>query len=97
MLFFVCGIFLGSCSKSDYGSGFLYTPTIADTTTIATLEELQQGRDIYINNCNECHYLYSPDDKTANDWREILPIMAPRAGLTENEVALVTKYVTRGK
>jgi mono/diheme cytochrome c family protein len=95
-LVFVCGAFLSSCSK-DYGSGDLYTPTVADTTATASLDELQQGRELYINNCNSCHYLHSPDDYSASYWKSIIPQMAPKTGMNADEVAKVTKYVTRGK
>jgi mono/diheme cytochrome c family protein len=85
----------GSCKKSG-GTAVLYTPTTSDVTTTATLTDLQQGRTLYINNCNSCHSLYSPDDYSAAQWRSIVGNMAPRAGLTSAETALVIKYVTRG-
>ena len=83
-----------SCKKSSTGS--LYTPSSADATATATLEELQQGRDLYINNCARCHDLYSPDDYTASQWKNIMPGMAPNTRMNTSQVTLVTKYVTRG-
>jgi hypothetical protein len=88
-------ILSGSCKKNSGGSS-IYTPTNADVTATATLQELQQGRTLYMNNCNACHSLYSPDDYTPIQWRSILPNMAPRTGMTSSEVLLVTKYITRG-
>jgi hypothetical protein len=84
-----------SCKKSS--TSVIYTPTSADATSTATLEELQQGRDLYINNCGRCHDLYSPDDYTASQWKNIIPSMSPNTRLTTSQVTLVTKFVTRGR
>jgi mono/diheme cytochrome c family protein len=92
-----CVLFFSACSKNDYGSGDLYVPTASDATSTATLDELQQGRELYQNNCNSCHYLYSPDDYSATRWRSIMSQMAPNTRMSSSEVTLVTKYVTRGK
>lgn len=96
----LCAVFLliqVSCTKSDYGRGNLYTPTEADVTANATLQELQQGKELYIANCGECHYLYSPDDFSASSWGPILSGMAPRTPMTSEETRLVKEYVTRGQ
>jgi len=97
------GIFAGlllltmSCKKSNTSGGSLYTPTTTDVTATATLGELQQGRTLYINNCNSCHGLYSPDNYTSAQWKSIISNMGPRTGMSSSEILLVTKYVTRGK
>jgi hypothetical protein len=83
-----------SCKKSSTGS--LYTPVSDDATPTASLEELQQGRTLYINNCGKCHDLYSPDDYSASQWRGIMPGMSQKTRMSTTEVTLVTKYVTRG-
>jgi mono/diheme cytochrome c family protein len=85
--------------KKDAGTttDSLYVPTSADATTSATLTDLQQGRELYISNCGGCHSLYSPDNYTASQWRNIMPNMAPNTNLTSAQVQLVTKYVTKGK
>ena len=98
MVFIVGLVFLfSSCKKQDYSSGDLYTPTSADVTANATLEQLQQGHDLYQNNCKSCHYLYSPDDFSPSQWKSVIPKMAPNTNMTSAEVSLVTKYVTRGQ
>lgn len=86
-----------SCKKNDVGSNSLYVPTTADVTATATLDQLTQGRAIYVNNCGRCHSLYSPDDFGASAWQSIVPNMSARAGLSAAEQTLVLKYVTRGK
>ena len=95
VLILVLGI-SGSCSK-DSSTSNLYTPASADVTANATLSELQQGHTLYINNCGNCHNLYSPDDYTPASWKSIISTMAPRTGLNESQVILVTKYLCRGK
>jgi mono/diheme cytochrome c family protein len=86
-----------SCSKNSTNTSGLYVPTSADTTASATLQELQQGRVIYIDHCAACHSLYSPDDFSASQWPQVLSTMAPRAGLSSANTLLVKKYLTRGK
>jgi len=39
----------------------------------------------------------SPDDYTPTSWKSIISTMAPRTGLNESQVILVTKYLCRGK
>jgi mono/diheme cytochrome c family protein len=88
---------IDSCNKTNPDIGSLYTPTSADVTAKATLQELQQGRTLYINNCSICHGLYSPDSYTPTQWKSILSSMAPRTDMTSSQIQLVTKYVCRGK
>jgi mono/diheme cytochrome c family protein len=88
---------LSNCTKNTVDTSLLYTPTAADVTTNATLLELQQGRELYINNCSACHGLYSPDSYTATQWKSILNTMAPRTGMVSSDILLVTKYVAKGK
>lgn len=89
--------FLNSCKKDALVTDSLYVPVASDVTATATLTDLQQGRTIYVNSCGSCHGLYSPDQYSVSNWNSILPNMAPRAGLSASEKALVQKYVERGK
>lgn len=89
--------FLGtSCSKNDLSISNLYVPASTDVTSNATLDDLTQGRQLYIDNCSRCHSLYSPDSYTVGQWEYILPSMTPRTHMSAAEVKLVTKYVTKG-
>jgi hypothetical protein len=94
-LILILGISI-SCSKSST-TGSLYTPTSADVTATTTLEELLQGRTLYINNCGACHNLYSPDDYSVSGWKSVMSNMAPKTSMNTSQVTLVTKYVTRGQ
>ncbi len=93
MLFFLASIW--ACIKQN-DNGNLYVPTEADTTATASLNDLQQGRSSYISHCGSCHYLYSPDDFSAANWKSIIPTMAPRTNLTSTQVSQVIKYLSRG-
>lgn len=95
-LVFFLSVIGNSCSKNDTNISSLYVPTSSDVTTKATLDELTQGRQLYIDNCSRCHQLYSPDSFNSSQWKTIISAMAPRTPMSSSEVQLVTKYVTRG-
>lgn len=84
-----------SCKKNSDNKN-LYTPSNSDVTSTATLEELQQGRSLYVNNCGSCHGLYSPDLYSPVEWNNIMENMAPNTSLSGSEIILVKKYLTRG-
>jgi mono/diheme cytochrome c family protein len=86
-----------SCSKISGTSGGPYVPTATDVTANATLSDLQQGRTLFVNNCQACHNLPNPDDYSKSGWSTILSAMAPRTALSSSQVTLVYKYVTRGQ
>lgn len=90
-------IFITGCSKSNNWGSSLYIPTSFDVTPLATLADLQQGRILYMNNCNVCHGLYSPDDYSPGQWKTIIASMGPGTGLPASDIALITKYVSRGQ
>jgi hypothetical protein len=90
-------IFASGCTKSKIDTSALYIPTSSDVTTYASLAELQQGRELYINYCSSCHDLYSPDQFTVVQWKSNLNSMTPKTSLNSSDISLVTKYVTRGK
>lgn len=96
ILLFASIILAAACTKKGGDTSSLYNPTNADVTANATLQDLQQGRTLYIENCNSCHGLYNPDSNTPSQWRSILNNMAPRTGMSTAKVQLVTKYLTRG-
>ena len=87
---------ISGCTKNSSDTSGLYIPTSSDATANATLQELEQGRALYIDNCGACHSLFSPDSYTPTQWRSILNNMAPKTTMSASEILLVTKYVTRG-
>jgi mono/diheme cytochrome c family protein len=87
---------INSCSKKSTDTSGLYIPTNTDVTANATLQELEQGRDLYINNCSSCHSLFSPDAYTPAQWKSIINSMGPKTTMSASEILLVEKYVSRG-
>jgi hypothetical protein len=87
---------LAGCSKQGTDTSGLYVPTSADATANATLQQLQQGRALYVDNCGKCHGFYNPDGFSSSQWNSVLSSMAPKTSLSSGEIVLVMKYVTRG-
>jgi mono/diheme cytochrome c family protein len=90
-------LFFSSCTKTVVAPDTVYVPTVSDVTATATLAQLQQGHSLFVGRCGSCHGLPSPDAYSASNWTSILANMAPRAGLSSAETALVSKYVNRGR
>jgi mono/diheme cytochrome c family protein len=88
---------LVGCTKNNLDTSMLYVPSATDVTANATLQELEQGRVLLINNCSVCHGLYSPDGFSVAQWKTVLNQMAPRTSMSASDIQLVTKYVSRGK
>jgi len=86
-----------SCKKDNSSNDNLYIPVAADVTANATLAELQQGRELYINFCGVCHSLYSPESYSVTEWKSNISRMAPKTSMNAAQLTVVTKYVCRGK
>lgn len=73
----------------------LYVPNETNVNKVepATLVELQQGHDLYQNNCNKCHKLPKPANHTNQEWTKILQKMAPKAKLHSDQSDLIYKYL----
>ncbi|MDP2337410.1 MAG: cytochrome c [Bacteroidota bacterium] len=99
VLLFGMVLFFSSCQQSNVSptSSSAYVPTASDVTASATLSQLQQGRSLFLSRCGNCHGLPSTDSYTSSNWSYIVSNMAPRAGLSSTDAALVLKYVTKGK
>lgn len=97
LLICVVGVGLVSCSKQTTDTSNLYIPTPSDVTATATLDELTQGRALYIDNCERCHGLYAPESFSSSRWKSVMSQMAPKTRMSSAEASLVTKYVTKGK
>jgi mono/diheme cytochrome c family protein len=58
-----------------------------------SIDELKQGRDLYVNNCASCHQLYLPNKYTAKDWHYWLDDMQPKAKITDAQKQLIYDYL----
>lgn len=59
-----------------------------------TLEELQQGRTIYVRKCAGCHHLHRPDEYPADRWRSLVDEMRKEAKVSAEEEELIVKYLS---
>ena len=77
-----------ACSQS------LYVPTAENVSDSNTLEELVEGRKLYIKNCSSCHNLYPPQKYPAEHWIKEMEEMKVEAKITDAQAMLILKYVT---
>jgi cytochrome c1 len=75
----------------------IYKPTTLDVTPKATLEELQKGRELYINNCASCHSLHQPEKFDTIQWKKSMEKMAPKAKISKEDKELILKYLIKGQ
>ncbi len=61
--------------------------------TAKEFSQFDQGRDIYLNQCNTCHDIEPIDSYTLSEWNHIIPPMAEESGLTLNETKMLTDYI----
>jgi trimethylamine-N-oxide reductase (cytochrome c) len=57
--------------------------------------EMEEGERIFYQRCTVCHGPRDPGAFTQLQWRGITPSMFPRAGLDDDEAALVTDFLMR--
>jgi mono/diheme cytochrome c family protein len=88
---FLALIFVGAVACSSQ----LYVPTEKNVNKVevASLSELQQGHELYINNCGKCHKLYSPGSRSNIDWKKALNVMAPKAKIDNDQMYLIYRYL----
>jgi mono/diheme cytochrome c family protein len=73
----------------------LYVPNEKNVNKVepATLVELQQGRELYVNNCGKCHKLHKPGSESPVGWKKVLETMAPKAKLDFDQSYLIFRYL----
>ena len=57
--------------------------------------DMEPGERIFYQRCTVCHGPRDPGGFTQLQWRGITPSMFPRAGLDDDEAALVTDFLMR--
>ena len=58
-----------------------------------SIEKLKEGHTLYINKCGSCHALKMPRSENEEGWKKIVPPMAQKAKLNEEEEALILHYL----
>ncbi len=82
------------CCKSPY-----FTPVHADADKMTgrwqsySFDQLNTGFHLYVNKCAGCHTLYKPALYTEEQWTKVIPEMAQRALITEEEQQDILRYI----
>jgi hypothetical protein len=58
-----------------------------------TLEQLAEGRSLYVARCAGCHNLHLPERYTPEKWLDLVPAMAVKARLSPGEVETIERYL----
>lgn len=58
-----------------------------------TPESVARGKELYNNNCGNCHKLFSPKDLPAEKWEPTLKRMQVKARLTDEDMVFIHDYV----
>ena len=66
----------------------------AHATELSTLE---RGRKIYATRCTECHVARPIAGQSVEQWRHVIDIMAPRAGLQPDDRAALEAYLVAAR
>jgi len=61
------------------------------------LDDLNHGRQIYIDHCGSCHHLYQPGQYTEQVWSMHVNEMQSRAKISNEQKQLILDYILSGK
>ncbi|HVJ16226.1 MAG TPA: cytochrome c [Polyangiaceae bacterium] len=93
-LFALFGLLALGCAPA------LAEPNAADATAAqkfwpeATLTQLEQGRELYVQTCASCHPLKLPGDLPPERWREEVGHMRELGvKLADSDAELITRYL----
>ncbi len=56
--------------------------------------ELEEGKNLFENNCAKCHKLYNPSDFSAEEWTPIVLRMQKQAKIQDSEREKIYNYLT---
>ncbi|MEW5799446.1 MAG: cytochrome c [Bacteroidota bacterium] len=65
-----------------------------DRYNTLALDELRDGRALYVAKCSGCHSLYMPAQYSSSGWDTILTAMSPKAKITNDEAVRIRTYLT---
>jgi cytochrome c len=88
---FIALLFVGAVACTSQ----LYVPTEKNVNKVevASLSELQQGHELYINNCGKCHKLHGPGSRSNIEWKKALNDMIPKTKLNNDQSYLIYRYL----
>lgn len=91
-----------ACLLWACGGSAVPEPTAADATRAGshfpdvTLNELSQGRTLYLSRCGSCHVLRRPTDLAPEQWQVEVDEMRTKNGvkLSDGEARAILRYLT---
>ena len=88
-------LFLFSCgTKQVATTTTTSSEPIAEVPSDKLTLELAEGKNLYDNNCGNCHKLYEPKKFTQEEWKPILTRMQKKAKLDDTQMASISHYIT---
>ncbi len=93
-VFVLLVVFISACTATK-----LVEPSQSDADRGAqkfpgyTMGELNEGKTVYLENCNKCHRYKAPQSRDEAKWDKIIPTMAKKAKLDDAQQKLVLEYV----
>jgi len=93
-LFGASALLLG-CESTNYAPPVTSRMAKANSTRGQSVElnQLRNGRALFVHRCIECHTLPPVWKYTSEDWRDIVQSMSHRASLTPAEQDAVVAYI----
>jgi hypothetical protein len=67
--------------------------TARRTDPSVTVASLARGRERYVTKCSGCHSLYSPRDKTTDEWPQVLDEMLVKSKSDGDDRRAIEQYV----
>ena len=80
-------------SKVSTTSGMLEETKVETIKKNFTAAQMEEGRILWQDRCDNCHKLFKPESYTVNRFDKVLPRMTKRSKMTEEEAAKVRAYL----
>jgi mono/diheme cytochrome c family protein len=90
----VGAVLLAACAASPYPHA-----TAADVAKAqeqrheVTLEQMEQGRSVYLSHCGQCHQLPDPKSHAPGKWPQEVAEMKQRAKLSDEQGEQIVAYL----
>lgn len=93
ILIFASGITLLACAPQASEAITDVTETVTDAEGAMPSASVAKGKALFEGKCAKCHDLKVIKGFTAEQWAMILPNMAEKAKLIDNQESLVNEYI----
>ncbi len=86
----VMGAMVYSCASKPVAA----TAPKEEVKVVILTAELAEGKNLYENNCAQCHKLFEPTDFSKEQWKPIVSRMQRKAKLDDTQGARIYDYLT---